>query len=293
MDFLKEIPISVNKSASMMLPLQRHLTNRPIQPIVAQSCEINDENALKFMVVVDYYMEKKKLYDRIKRHPKLLEQLLKFKSYGTFLFYNCKVKQEIGQSLLKCVSCGLVGRYENILCHMIVNHNTHLSHTQCAYCKRTDLDTHFKNGSFQECYSNYLKKEDINVSNNIKVQIIEKFYDTLREMSEFLGVAILRVENYAGIGYKKSEFIDDPDFSPKCFVYKNRSSKKTMDPAKLDKLVQNALEKIYGNNKQALFYDDKHLDESEVYVIDDSEDEQDEKDGNRQRTPTMVSLQTA
>lgn len=70
--------------------ISNHLKNQPIAGIFKNSNEKDNIVALKFMAVVDFHIQRNewKLYDRINNSsPKLMSQLLQFRSYETFTYY--------------------------------------------------------------------------------------------------------------------------------------------------------------------------------------------------------------
>lgn len=85
-----------------------HLMSRPIASIVENSKERCNEIALKLMCIVDYRLEKLKLYPEMEAISKLTEQLLKFHSFGSFNYFNYKMPYNMfGTKVLKCKNCEL------------------------------------------------------------------------------------------------------------------------------------------------------------------------------------------
>lgn len=130
-----------------------HLPKRPFAPSLERSKEKNSEEALKVMCVDDYFIEQDSLYDRIIGQPKLLEQLMMFKSYRSSQYFHYDtIGIGIGNQLLKCKDCELVGPYGCILTHMAINHDMHIGLVHCAYCKRQKVATHMEEETFEDCY---------------------------------------------------------------------------------------------------------------------------------------------
>lgn len=129
----------------MSAMLRSHLKSRPIAPIyrAAKQADRVCEVALKLMVVIDYSLEKSNLYPKILEQPKLLDNLLRFKSFEFFQLYEYKIrKSSFGQTLLECQCCGFVGLYNTTLEHMVVNHDRHCSTEECLWCCKVDIREH-------------------------------------------------------------------------------------------------------------------------------------------------------
>lgn len=171
--------------------IAQHLRKGPFASIFEQSSEKDDHNALKFMCIVDYNAQRLDLYTRmLSADRKLLAQLMHFRSYGSFRYYDYQVGQEIGNRVLKCKFCELIGPYGCILTHMAINHNEHMPLKTCTYCNAIDLKKHFRDDSLHQCFVNYLRSNDIEVNETV-FSIITEFYAMLEELSDKLAIKTL------------------------------------------------------------------------------------------------------
>lgn len=185
-----------------------HLSKRPFAMILEQSSEKTNSIALQLMCIIDYYMEESHLYARIARIkcPKLLMQLMKFHTFAAFKYYDYRASRKIGDKILRCKFCDLVGLYPLILTHMAVNHNAHIGLKSCAYCNRDELKMHFSNGSFDHCYEHYIRKHQV-IKNDEICEIVTTYYGLIKGIAEKLNICTVRNHAYAGTGYTSIEKI--------------------------------------------------------------------------------------
>lgn len=255
--------------------LRAHLAKRPIAPIFESSHERNDGTALKFMCLVDYYVAEHKFYDEFVKYPKLMAQLLRFHSYRSFVFYSYPAIRTISGLLLQCKFCELTGPYSHILTHMAINHNAHIGLKQCAYCNRTQLTEHIQNGTLATCYQHYLTIHGIDPK-AVDVDILNKFYKLLKNISSALDVVIPRSEAFAGIGYRKTVDIErlyGPDFPTTCTVYSPKNTGKRINVDKLNHMFGTVISFMYGGNGLSRF-DQRHQEANDdsIIISDDEED---------------------
>lgn len=269
----------------MIDKLIEYLKKRPIAPILVGSKEKNDLKALKLMCVVDYYAEKHGHFKEIRKFPKLMHQLLNFRSYSNFQYYDCHVNSGIGARLLQCKSCELVGPYALIMTHMAVNHNQHVSLTRCAFCSREYLSAHIQNDSLDGCYLEYMHKRGVTVISDDQRNIHIEFNKLLKDLSRALNVLITRTESFAGTGYRSIEPVQRkiPDFPRTCTVSKTKTSNKRVDDSKLDDYFRLVISYIFGGNGISRLTG-THEEENEEIVILSSEDENDENITNNRET---------
>ncbi|XP_031624228.1 uncharacterized protein LOC116341361 [Contarinia nasturtii] len=230
--------------------LIKHLsTRKEIAPVYMEYKQGIGEHGLKFMSILDFLTEKKGLYKEMSKYPKLKMQLMKLHSYETFQYYNINLTKEtkaiIGDKVLKCKWCDLVGPYKLIFEHMVVSHNSHISVKDCAYCQK-DRTVH-KDRSMP-CYEQYLQRNEIDLS-ELKdiIDIIEEFFMILEQFAEHFKVRINRQETYAGEKRMKKNAIAF-EFGLMADAYKPKTSKKTFCDDELDKLFSIAMTQFYGGN---------------------------------------------
>lgn len=184
--------------------IKTRLENQPIAPIFNNSHEKDNIIAMKFMLVVDYYISydtEIRLYERI-TNTKLMSQLLEFESYSTFSYYDYHLsKMQLDNLLFECTSCHLVGPVAYILTHMAINHNIHTAANLCVYCKCKDFKVHFSEDTMDECYLSYIVRNCIQRNENV-CDIIRDFYEILKTISKMIGVYIKRNHLYEAKGRK-------------------------------------------------------------------------------------------
>lgn len=272
--------------AHMLDALKEHVSKREIAPLMRKLEEKNEQNsqkALKFLSVLDFEIEKKLLYNvmkRLKCQAKLLPLLLSFTTYDDFKFYFYQPTRElaiiISDRILKCKFCPLVGPYTCILSHMAISHNTHVGCTKCAYCKGKKI-TGDSTHSIESCYQRYLKIEEINEidAKMEMVPFVKEFFLMLKDLSVKLGVLIKRNDYYAGQGYPKRE-VETPDTEVNTVaVFKNKVNPKKINERVLDKMFTSMCQHIYGGYGPARFhstYDASDNDERAIEVNDQTED---------------------
>lgn len=232
-----------------------HLMSRPIASIVVNSMEKDFDIALKMMCVIDFFVEKRDLYAEIKATPKLLDQLLRFRFFGSFKFREYQLKKSsLGNKLLQCESCEFTAPYITTLEHMVMSHDLHKSALICQYCQTTRLREHDENHTLDNCYLNYQIRQQINTNHPCPPVIVE-FYKLIRKIAAKLGVNVKRNDHFNACGNTRIpiEIIEiddnDDDDDEECkrvnnepFIH-NRSynTKKTIKLDVLDELFQEAM----------------------------------------------------
>lgn len=188
--------------------IAQHLKKGSFAPIFQQSNEKDHHLALKLMCIVDFHAQKWNLYERVAKagNPKLLMQLIKFDSYGSFKYYDYQVGKGIGKRVLKCKFCDLVGPYGLILSHMAITHNAHIPLKTCAYCMRTDLKKHFDEDELHQCYEKYIERENIERDKiEMVCEIVTDFYGMLKALSDKFKTTTIRNHSFTGKGYTTVE----------------------------------------------------------------------------------------
>lgn len=182
-----------------MKRIAAYLRTRPIAPILALSDESRGLAALKVMFVLDYEMERSRMYERIQSADSdtLLLQLLHFHTFQSFKFYEYNVRKEMKPFALQCTACGLLGPYAYILSHMAINHNLHIGLKMCLYCDRVELQKHFDNNTLDRCYRTYLRDRNITEWHTNVCKIVTEFYDFLKKIAERFSTVTIRSNNYA------------------------------------------------------------------------------------------------
>lgn len=226
-----------------------HLMTRPISSIVINSPEKDFDIALKVMAVLDYYVEKNGLYREMKQIPKLMEQLMRFRFFGSFKFYEYALKKSLfGTKLLQCESCEFIGPYITTLHHMVLSHDRHQSSMICSYCNTSPLRDHEQYYTLENCYMNYKIRQQIN-SNYECPPVVTDFYELVRKIASKLGVRIKRGEVFNNKAHQKNpvviEINDDDDSSNNYDEYIHKSiicrSKKTIKLDILNDMFKDAM----------------------------------------------------
>lgn len=281
----------------MINALKLHLSKRQISPILENLNEKNEQNsetALKFLCVLDYNIEKNLLYNEMKIHPKFLKQLLSFTSYENFKFYQYKsgkdITEIIGNRILKCQFCDLIGPYTFILTHTAISHNVHIGLKKCAYCNREEIQN--ASHSIEMCYKNYLDKRNID-DKNVPVKFFDGFFEMLNQLAKVLDVCIKRIDNFNGIGKPKKEYICG--FSDMCKVYTvPRSTSKKINTRHLEKLFKQMVENMYGSNGLSRLLshdsDDTNDDNNDMATIE-PEDSDNSRNVTNESNSNTVSVQ--
>lgn len=259
--------------------IEIHLSKRPIARILNQSNENNDSIALRLMCIIDYYMEERHLYSRIAKTqcPKLLVQLLKFHTFVSFKYYDYRASRKVGDNVLRCKFCDLVGPYTYILTHMAINHNAHIGLKMCAYCNREELKTHFNNETFDKCYNHYLQRHVVTRDDEI-FEIVASFYALIKEISEKLNVCTVRNHAYAGTGYTAIEKIAHKygrDFPTDCIIFQQRNFEKPIRDETLQKEFVRVISFMYGGNhiSRLMRKIETRTDENVIVISDDDDDD--------------------
>lgn len=148
--------------ATMNSKLVEHLRGRPIAPVLNATIGSNT-NLLKILCILDYELEKANMYPEIKVMPKLMGQLMNFYPSSEFKYfkYNLSKEAKIGNKVLQCKCCELIGPYVIVLEHMAVNHNIHTSAKLCMFCEKDELQDHATSNTLDQCYDNYMTKKQL------------------------------------------------------------------------------------------------------------------------------------
>lgn len=161
-------------------------------PNIQQECD----RALKLMCIVDYQIQKAKLYEKME-NGLVKMKLMKF-DYCLFKFYDYQKLPITRNCLLKCKECNLVAEYTDILTHMAISHNVHLGLKICAYCDVKQLSEHSRERNFEKCRDDHYEKYNIEI--NLTIYIVQKFYGELKEVAENIGVVVKRNKGFGGVG---------------------------------------------------------------------------------------------
>lgn len=233
------------KITNMSEEILAHLMARPIASIVKlQNSE--SEEALKLMTVIDFMLEKSQLYAEILQYPKLLEQLLRFKSYDRFHYFEYKMKKvPFGQCLLICQCCEFTAPYATTLEHMVLNHGRHLSGEQCQWCQKSGIREHIDSNTLKQCYCDYADLNQIKVNSHV-IRLIGDVFSQLRLLAVNLGVRTTRQASYracisTGVETIVSDDIVDDELSSEVVVTKPVVRNKSIKSAQLEKLFQEAM----------------------------------------------------
>lgn len=262
----------------------QHLQKGPFAPIFEQSDEKDNPIALKLMCIVDYYAQRWDLYTSIQgsNSLKLLQQLMQFRSYGSFKYYDYPAS--MGKRVLQCKFCDLTASYGLILTHMAINHNAHIGMTMCNYCNSTELKRHFDQNSMGECYANYIQRNGIEVNETV-CKIVVDFYAMLKKISDKFKITTVRNNTFTGKGYSVVERLDrdyDSDVDQHVTVYTSRTpmnKKKTITGhlAELDREFGRVISNLYGGNNASRLMQQQQQQPanavgSETIVISDDDD---------------------
>lgn len=214
----------------------------------------NDLIALQLMCILDFQAESTNLYKRIEetQQPKLLLDLMGFRSYKSFIYYEYQGHGHLDGRYLKCRFCELYGPYVLVLTHMTINHDEHIGLVKCAYCNQTDLKKHFNDGTMQACYAQYLRKPDIidTIQDGATSDIVTEFYGFLKLLAIELGVHTRRIlHNFTGTAYGGIELITKRNArTPNSYevTYRQRRIRKTISTEKLSTLANQVWMHFYG-----------------------------------------------
>lgn len=241
----------------MMQELKTHLMQRSFAHVfenIRNNEDKSDLIALQLMCILDYHAENLNLYKRIEetRQPKLLLDLMRFRSYKSFIYYEYQGHGQLDSKYLKCRYCELFGPYVLILTHMTINHDEHIGLVKCAYCNQTDLKKHFSDGTMQVCYERYLRKPDMidTIQDNSTVEIVTDFYRFLKVLSVDLGVYTRRTLHiFTGTAYGALELISKRNTrvaNSYEVIYRQRRIRKTISTEKLSTLANQVWIQFYG-----------------------------------------------
>lgn len=272
--------------------MREHLEKCSFAPILENSKEKYDVKAVKLMFVVDFFMTEHNLYEKINPHPKMLNELLQFNSYGSFKYYGCQVNRRIDNRLLKCTFCELIGPYALVITHIAINHNAHISLKQCAYCKRDNLISHVTNNSLDTCYNNYLQKHGVNVTDDNVSNIVVEFYTFLRNLAKQLDVLSLRSSTFSGIGNQSNEKLNHNirNFPTMVKVFKQKGSKKVVNNDKLDRIFERVVEFTFGGNGISRLMKRKIEDDVDIMSISSDEDDENDLHQRQERLSTANNV---
>lgn len=238
----------------MNTKLLEHLQSRPIAPIVNGSKETTNLSALKVLCILDHQLEVNELYPEMNEMPKLMGQLLRFHSFGSFRYIHYKLPKHVNvdDKILKCKQCELIGSYPLMLNHMTINHNIHISAAQCLWCEKATLQNHLEENSLDRCYENYLEKQQFS---SIKYpNVFEKFYNLLKKIAQKLGVKVARKEDFKNARtVKRFETIrldqSDDSMSNRIVIYNSQKYPyKYFNVTVLDSMCQDAMKFFHHEN---------------------------------------------
>lgn len=232
------------KNDALIKKLTEYLSNRRIASVFEKSDEKMDLQALKLMCIVDNECEKS-VYHKIESYPKMFKQLLKFKSYSNFKYFDCRIDSALNNRILQCFFCEFVAPYALTFTHMAMNHDVHTSLKQCAYCKRSDLSTHISQDTLEACYKRYILKYMVDYISEEQTMGIRRFYEIMKSISIELGVLIDRVSTYNGTGNAKTQNIKIDGFKTTFTTFTPRNSSKTIDPNVLDNIFRSEFQIFY------------------------------------------------
>lgn len=272
----------------------QHLQKGPFAPIYDLSNEKSNHIALKLMCIVDYHVQRWDLYTRIQEsnNVKLLSQLMAFRSYGSFKYYDYQAA--MGKRVLQCKFCDLTGPYGLILTHMAINHDAHIGMTVCNYCNSTELKKHFDQNSLAACYANYIQRNGIEVDEAVST-IVTDFFIMLKRLSDKFKITTVRNHTFSGKGYGTAERLDreyDSDIDEQITVYTCRTPKNKMKTitgrvAELDAEFGRVISNLYGGNNASRMMQQQSANaaESEIIVLsDDDGDDDNARDAAADRT---------
>lgn len=216
--------------------------------------EKDDLVALQVMCILDFQAETMELYKRIEEtgQPKLLLDLMRFRSYKSFIYYEYQGHGQLDGKYLKCRYCELYGSYVLILTHMTINHDEHIGSVKCAYCNQIDLKKHFNDGTMQTCYERYLRKPDVmdTIQDDSTSKIVADFYAFLKILSINLGIFTRRtLHTFTGTAYGALELINKRSArAAKSYevIYRQRRIRKTISTEKLGTLANQVWLQFYG-----------------------------------------------
>lgn len=238
----------------MAANILEHLKKRKIATIVEKSKEKKNLNALKIMSIIDHNMESYGMYEEINSAtPKLLKQLLDFKSFSAFHYWRYCVQNKFNNKfILMCRICKLIGPYHLILTHMATTHEAHHAAKTCNWCKKSDVKEHITNKTLEKCHKQYLQQKGITSTNFPK--IIVKFYEMLRDLATALGVNSTRGDSYTARGSKRRQIcfeVDtrDRDLDDTVILYQNSFPKTSVNVDVLNVLFEKVIDNFYGANR--------------------------------------------
>lgn len=238
-----DVRIQATKMDSSII---KHLNERKIAPIFNNCNEKENPIAVALICVLDHCLEKNKLYENIRKTPKLLHQLLAFKSFGTFRYWKYGMPKILGtHHLLKCKICSLVGPYALILSHMATTHNTHHGAIKCMWCSKKTLKFHADTRTLDSCYERYISDNEINED---VPTVVSEFYDVIEVLAKKLGVLSKRNSNYGGDGIRRNS-INLYDGICSVTTFKNYRNKQNMNVPQLNVFFEKAMVDFYGERQ--------------------------------------------
>lgn len=240
----------------MVEEFHSHLLRQPFAPVfnnLRSNEDKSDVIALELMCILDYHLQSMNLYNRIAetQRPKLLMDLMRFRSYKSFFYYEYQGHGQLEGKYLKCRFCELFGPYVLILTHMTINHDEHIGLVKCAYCNQTDLKTHFQHGTMQTCYERYLEKPDVAdvIDDTLTPTIITDFYGFLKNLSINLGVHTRRIlHSFTGTFYGATDRISGRNARIASYEvgYRQRKTRKNISIEKLNAIASHVWMDFYG-----------------------------------------------
>lgn len=268
------------ESANEIAALTERLRLLPIYPIFESCEEKNNLTALQFMCILNFHITQRNLFVRINacNQPKLLGQLLQFRQFAKFKYYDYQVTSQYGNYVLQCKYCELVGPCGCILTHMTINHNVHTGVVICFFCDREQLKTHINDSSLEQCYCHYMQRNNIEID-EVVYGIVVEFYDMLKRLCRYLNISTTRRKDYAGRGYKSKENLAQnygDDISSEIVVrymttinQQNRS----IQSDTLSREFEKIMDMSYGGNYACRTQRDRSsIDHNDVVVIDSDSD---------------------
>lgn len=224
-----------------------HLSSRPFAPILQHQLLYGENTiALKLMCVVDYFLEIKQLYPEISIHPKLLVQLLRFKDYERFHYFEYKLPDfPFGDWTLVCQCCEFTAPYKYT--HMVLCHDRHLSAELCHWSGQHELRDHTQSDTLSQCYQSYFYKKIGSYAGTHLSVLIKNVFTQIRLLAAKLGVKTYRYTRYRAIKSTAKELlatggIDDADIFKEIYVTKTQKRVwKSMKHDQLEALFQKAM----------------------------------------------------
>lgn len=247
-----------------------HLSSRPFAPILQHQLSLGENTiALKLMCIIDYLLEMKQLYPEILSQPKFLEQLLRFKNFEHFHYYEYRFSDfPFGDWMLACQCCEFIAPYKYTLEHMVLSHGRHLSAELCHWCGQNELREHTQFDTLSQCFHNYYFNKLGSYAGAQHSGLIKNVFAQFRYLATKLGVKTLRNTSYRASKSTAKEVLAtgsndaDTDIAQEIYVTKTPIRvNKTMKMDQLDALFQKAIHhfRINVRNIQHLPFDQQSI----------------------------------